>query len=261
MDAYAPFTVGRRYDLSPAELVLVAVTLLADWRTYKWTGTYAELVEVTRLGRRAVPAAVRLLVALGLLEEVRPFHSGVADAMLRVVVYRELVPSALPPIDAEVGADPREVDEEVRAGFAPGSRGVLAESREPESVTSADAAPLMNNANKEEEGSRGDVGVVEQEEEEGTARAAGFATEHAVTHDDGKFSVPSSRALDEAWALSSFQDWMTRPFFDGDSPERDLAILTELGADRVPDWGLKIAHVRKELVRRASGSGAVERAS
>jgi hypothetical protein len=91
LDSYAPWDIAREYGLGAHEtLVLIALTLLADWRDQSYRCTKVEVAEHARTTTGTVSKALDKLKACGLIEVVKPFMRH-GDGVIRVVCYAQML--------------------------------------------------------------------------------------------------------------------------------------------------------------------------
>jgi DNA-binding transcriptional ArsR family regulator len=91
LDRYALPQIGREHRLLPGpRCVLLMLTLLADYRSQEWSGTYHELAQDTGMGRNSVTDAMKVLREARLIEEVEPFGPN-RRGTVRVLAYERLV--------------------------------------------------------------------------------------------------------------------------------------------------------------------------
>jgi hypothetical protein len=91
LDVYAPDDIAKDYLLSANERhMLLTVTRLAVWETQEWTGTFADLVDATGMGKNTPRRVVQSLVNKHLFGVAAPFVRG-GQGTLGVAVYDRLV--------------------------------------------------------------------------------------------------------------------------------------------------------------------------
>jgi predicted transcriptional regulator len=91
LDRFAWSQIARECNLTSTEmLVLLALTMLANFRDATWSGTTSTLAEDTRTSRRTTAKALEHLLELGLIEQVTPFGQN-REGRVRVLCYGALV--------------------------------------------------------------------------------------------------------------------------------------------------------------------------
>lgn len=91
MDVFAPWQVRRELELSANQLlVLMCMTMTADWRSLQWTGTITKLHQDTGIARSVVTKTVELLAASGAIVIVRPFGQN-REGLVELPLYEALV--------------------------------------------------------------------------------------------------------------------------------------------------------------------------
>jgi len=77
VDSWGWCDVGRDHDLAFSEvMLLLAITIHADFRSRIWTGTITELHETTRMARKTISKYLERLITKGLIVEVQKAHGS-----------------------------------------------------------------------------------------------------------------------------------------------------------------------------------------
>jgi len=77
VDSWGWCDVGRDHDLAFSEvMLLLAITIHADFRSRIWTGTITELHESTRMARKTISKYLERLITKGLIVEVQKAHGS-----------------------------------------------------------------------------------------------------------------------------------------------------------------------------------------
>ena len=77
VDAWGWCDVARDHNIAfPEVMLLLAITIHADFRSRIWTGTITELHESTRLARKTISKYLERLIAKGLIVEVQKAHGS-----------------------------------------------------------------------------------------------------------------------------------------------------------------------------------------
>lgn len=77
VDSWGWCDVGRDHDLAFCEvMLLLAITIHADFRSRIWTGTITELHESTRMARKTISKYLERLISKGLIVEVQKAHGS-----------------------------------------------------------------------------------------------------------------------------------------------------------------------------------------
>jgi DNA-binding Lrp family transcriptional regulator len=97
MDAYSPWQLRREYGLKAADaLVLMNMTMGADWRSTEWQGSYKAISNDTGLSRNTVTKAVAKLEAKGCIIVREPFRQGeFGEAVVELPLYPQMVKMTL----------------------------------------------------------------------------------------------------------------------------------------------------------------------
>jgi hypothetical protein len=93
LDSYAPWQVRREFGLTSNELmVLLYMTLTADWRSGCWSGTIKDIADDTSLSRNTVRKAIDGLVSNGSILILTPFRQGeFGNGVVELPLYEWMV--------------------------------------------------------------------------------------------------------------------------------------------------------------------------
>ncbi len=92
LDRFAPLQLRRKHQLRPlALLLLLTLTLLADFRDGTWRGTFSDLAGELGTWPRTLNEAMNQLVDAGLVRVEEEFVGRGQTGLVRVLVYEELI--------------------------------------------------------------------------------------------------------------------------------------------------------------------------